>query len=150
MQRSQVDALTDHLKNLVGDKNRLVELLAAVYHTMTYSINLFEVADTTYLLVDKSVEDELQKTLQGYESIRTRDSIMNIMQGQAKYALLPVWILNTTWEGKQYRFAMNGQTGKYTGNMPYDKNGYRKHFILTGLVTAVIVFAALFLFWKFF
>ena len=100
--------------------------------------------------IKKSVEEELQKTLQGFESIRTKASVMNIMQGQAKYALLPVWILNTTWEGKQYRFAMNGQTGKYTGNMPYDKNGYKKHFLLTGIVTAAIVFAALFLFWKFF
>ena len=34
------------------------------------------------------------------------------------YALLPVWILNTRWEGKDFLFAMNGQTGKLVGNLP--------------------------------
>ena len=33
-------------------------------------------------------------------------------------ALLPVWILNTRWEGKDFLFAMNGQTGKLVGNLP--------------------------------
>ena len=26
-----------------------------------------------------------------------------------------MWILNTTWNGQKYTFAMNGQTGKLTG-----------------------------------
>ena len=34
------------------------------------------------------------------------------------YALLPVWILNTKWEDKDFLFAMNGQTGKLVGNLP--------------------------------
>ena len=38
--------------------------------------------------------------------------------GKVQYALLPVWILNTKWEGKDYLFAMNGQTGKLVGNLP--------------------------------
>ena len=99
--------------------------------------------------IKKSVEEELAKTMQGYSSSHATSSNMNILQGQAKYALLPVWILNTTWEGKKYRFAMNGQTGKYTGDMPYDKKAYKKHFLLTGLATAAIVFAVLFLIWFF-
>lgn len=97
--------------------------------------------------IRKSVEDELIGSMKGYTNVHARDVNMNIMQGQAKYALLPVWVLNTTWEGKQYRFAMNGQTGKYTGDLPYDKKAYKGYFFRTAIVTALIVFGALFLFW---
>ena len=37
-----------------------------------------------------------------------------------KYALLPVWLLSTQWKGKNYLFAMNGQTGKLIGDLPID------------------------------
>lgn len=41
-----------------------------------------------------------------------------LKRGKVHYALLPVWILNTKWEGKDFLFAMNGQTGKLVGNLP--------------------------------
>ena len=41
--------------------------------------------------------------------------------GTAQYALYPVWLLNTTWNQKKYTFAMNGQTGKFVGDLPVDK-----------------------------
>ncbi len=99
--------------------------------------------------IKKSVAEELGKTLQGYSAVNATATNMNILQGQAKYALLPVWILNTTWEGKQYRFAMNGQTGKYTGDMPFDKKAYRRTQLFTALGVDAAVFAGFFLFWLF-
>ena len=42
----------------------------------------------------------------------------HLKRGKVHYALLPVWILNTRWEGKDFLFAMNGQTGKLVGNLP--------------------------------
>ena len=41
-----------------------------------------------------------------------------------KYALLPVWLLNTRWKDKDYLFAMNGQTGKLVGDLPVSKAKY--------------------------
>ena len=46
---------------------------------------------------------------------------ININRGAVHYAMLPVWLLNTKWNGKDYLFAMNGQTGKLVGNLPADK-----------------------------
>ena len=40
------------------------------------------------------------------------------MSAQYWYAMYPVWVLNTTWKGEKYTFAMNGQTGKLVGNLP--------------------------------
>ena len=38
-----------------------------------------------------------------------------------RYALLPVWLLATKYEDKNYLFAMNGQTGKLIGDLPVSK-----------------------------
>lgn len=31
---------------------------------------------------------------------------------------MPVWMLNSKWNGKDYLFAMNGQTGKMVDDLP--------------------------------
>ena len=36
------------------------------------------------------------------------------------YALYPVWLLATTWRGRNFTFAMNAQTGKFVGDLPTD------------------------------
>ena len=61
-----------------------------------------------------------------------------------KYAMLPVWYLTTNWNGKQWTFAMNAQTGKFTGDLPID---YAKLGIITG-IGAVIAGILLYLIMK--
>lgn len=68
--------------------------------------------------VDNSVEDELQSSLIGYATVIPTSRQLQIRHSKARYALLPVWILNTQYRGKIYTFAMNGQTGKMTGSFP--------------------------------
>lgn len=36
----------------------------------------------------------------------------------SKYAMLPVWLFNVTYGGKDYQFAVNGETGKIAGKLP--------------------------------
>ncbi|SFD03903.1 hypothetical protein [Ruminococcus albus] len=57
-----------------------------------------------------------------------------------KYAMLPIWYLTTSWEGKQWNFAMNGQTGKFTGDLPIDNT---KLGLITGgsaIAVAVVMY----------
>jgi hypothetical protein len=35
-----------------------------------------------------------------------------------------VWLLNITYKGEKYTYAINGQTGKIVGNLPVDKTKY--------------------------
>ena len=72
---------------------------------------------------------------------------MNLKEGQHKYALYPVWILNTIWNGQSYVFAMNGQSGKFVGDLPVDKAECRRQRIKwTAIISAVLyVFALIFL-----
>ena len=68
--------------------------------------------------VGRSMEDMLQNTFIGYSSVISTSRQLQVRQQGAKYVLLPVWILNTSYNGKTYTFAMNGQTGKMTGELP--------------------------------
>lgn len=97
--------------------------------------------------IKKSTEDAFASTVQGYTSAMPEASSVRLHNGRAKYALYPVWLLNTTWNGQKYTFAMNGQTGKLVGDLPLDKGAYKKWlFGLTGIVGAA-AFAACYLLW---
>lgn len=71
--------------------------------------------------IKKSTEEAFKDTVQGYTTVDSEKSSIQLRNGKAKYALYPVWLLNTTWNGNTYTFAMNGQTGKMVGNLPLDK-----------------------------
>lgn len=87
--------------------------------------------------IKKSAEDAFRSTVNGYASVTAEHSSVQIGNGEAEYALYPVWLLTTTYEGKQYQFAMNGQTGNFVGNMPMDKGAYWKwRLIWTGILGA--------------
>ena len=60
---------------------------------------------------------------------------MQVANGSYKYALYPVWILNVKWNGKNHTFAMNGQTGKFVGNIPTED---KKAKLIGGLGGAAV------------
>jgi DNA-directed RNA polymerase subunit RPC12/RpoP len=89
--------------------------------------------------IKESTENAFSATVTGFDSVKMENSSIRLSNGQAKYALFPVWLLNTSWNGNKYTFAMNGQTGKFVGHLPVDKGAYFKWFIgLTAIATAVL------------
>lgn len=78
--------------------------------------------------IKQSTEDEFRKTVTGYKTVTTENTYINLQNAKAKYALYPVWMLNTKWNDKKYTFAMNGQTGKMVGDLPCDN---KKYWLLT-------------------
>ena len=60
----------------------------------------------------------LKGTVSGYTTCNETSRNIHLKRGKVHYALLPVWLLNTKWEDKDFLFAMNGQTGKLVGNLP--------------------------------
>ena len=97
--------------------------------------------------IRSSAETTLGESLNNFDSHSLEASNVQVMNSASHYALLPVWVLNTTWNGNQYRFAMNGQTGKFIGDLPYDKSLYKKYFFRTAIITALLVFAVCFFIW---
>ena len=70
--------------------------------------------------MQNSVSSELSASITGYNSVSTLSENISIDYTAKHYALLPVWMLHTKWQGKDYLFAMNGQTGKLVGDLPVD------------------------------
>ena len=90
--------------------------------------------------IQASIRQEFAKTVQGYSGFEQERESMNFRGGKTKYALYPVWILNTTWNGNQYTFAMNGQSGKFVGDLPADKAKSWRYFFIAAAVTTVIAY----------
>lgn len=65
-----------------------------------------------------STNDALERTVSGYSTVNTVSSSVKLENGRVRYALYPVWLLNTRYKDENYQFAMNGQTGKFVGNLP--------------------------------
>jgi len=71
--------------------------------------------------IKSSCEETLRETVSGFDTVTTQGSSVYVSNGVAKYALYPVWIMNTSYKGQLLTFAMNGQTGKLVGNVPVSK-----------------------------
>lgn len=104
-----------------------------------YTVNAEDSIDRANYRIKNSTIDAFSSSVRGYDSVQTVNSNISLNNGTAKYALYPVWFLNTTWQNNHYYFAMNGQTGKFVGNLPMDKSLYWKHFIQCFVVSTLII-----------
>ena len=78
--------------------------------------------------IRQSTENAFAQTVRGYTSVVPEHSNIQLSNGTAKYALYPVWLLNTDWNGTKYTFAVNGQTGRIVGDLPMDMSAAVKWF----------------------
>ena len=97
--------------------------------------------------IKQSTEEAFRSTVQGYTSVTTVDSHVNLQNGKARYALYPVWILNTNWNGQKFTFGINGQTGKVAGDLPMDKGKFWTWLVGVSGAVAAAVFAVNYLLW---
>lgn len=93
--------------------------------------------------IKKSTEDAFRSTVHGYATVSSEQCSVRVGSGKTRYVLYPVWILNTTWQDKKYTFAMNGQTGKFVGDLPVDKGLYVKYLLGGAAIFSLITFALL-------
>ena len=97
--------------------------------------------------IKRSTEEAFRRTVTGYDTVITENSGVSFSGGVTKYALFPVWLLTTNWNGEKYTFAMNGQTGKFVGDLPMDKGAFRRWFFSVFAIAGAAAFALQFLFW---
>ena len=105
---------------------------------------------------DVSVEDSIQRanerirqsaqqtigaTVKGYSTVVPESSSIQLINGMHHYALYPVWLLNTSWNGQNYTFVMNGQTGKFVGDLPMDMSAFVRWFVVIAVIISLVIFA---------
>lgn len=83
--------------------------------------------------IQNSAELSFRATIQGYQNVSMARNSIRIRNARYWYTLYPVWLLNTTWNGQKYIFAMNGQTGKMVGDLPMDKKEFWKYTAAWGI-----------------
>lgn len=90
--------------------------------------------------IKTSTENAFAQTVVGYNTVIPQTSSVRLHNSKVHYALLPVWILNTKYHGKEYMFAMNGQTGKFVGNLPVNWGAFWGWLLGIAAAVAVVAF----------
>lgn len=94
--------------------------------------------------IKKSTEAAFAGTVKGYHSVSVQSSSVHLKSGGARYALLPVWLLGTNWNGKRYMYAINGQTGQLAGDdLPVGRGAYWRWFFVFAAVYTPLIFTLL-------
>lgn len=68
--------------------------------------------------IENSTTQLFTSTVTNYATVVPERKNITLNHGEIKYALFPVWMLNAKYKDKVYTFAMNGQTGKFIGELP--------------------------------
>ena len=112
-----------------------------------YDVSVQDCADRADSRCETSAVELMEQDARGdYTSCTVESQNVTLHRGKVHYALMPVWLLSTKWNGKSFLFAMNGQTGKLVGDLPLDKGLYWKHFAaITGLCMLGVMAAGLLL-----
>lgn len=130
--KDAVDFQTAYLSGFLADK---------------YDVDSKQSIERANQRIKRSTEEVFASTVRGYTSVVTEHSGVQLQNGKAKYALYPVWLLNTDWNGKKYTFAMNGQTGKLVGDLPVDKAAYRRWLLGITAAASAVAFGISYLLW---
>ena len=114
-----------------------------------YDVGMEESSSRADERAEQTARDAMRARCLGYETVMEAGGQVLLHRGKVHYALLPVWMLSTKWNGQNFLFTMNGQTGKLIGNLPVDKGKYWRYFgiatlIATAAVTAILTFLNLF------
>lgn len=94
----------------------------AGYLADKYDVPAEEMAPRADELVTNTALAQMDDTVTGYTSCNREDGFVSKDENTVSYALAPVWILSTTYNGTPYTFIMNAQSGKFVGSLPVDKN----------------------------
>ena len=106
-----------------------------------YDVSVEDCHERADTRCEGSLVAALGDTVTGYDSCVPVSHDVKLRRGKVHYALLPVWLLSTKWQGKNYLFAMNGQTGKLVGDLPTSAGKFWGTFaaisaVLTALISA--------------
>ena len=111
-----------------------------------YDVTVEESHDRADGRCSASLEGALRRTTTQYDSCVPLRQDIRLRRGKVHYALLPVWMLHTKWNGKDFLFAMNGQTGKLVGDLPTDMGKFWGIFAAIAAPVTAIAAAILMLF----
>ena len=116
------------------------------YYADRYDVTAEQSVERANSRIKQTTLEAISSTVSGYGMITQESSSVQLQNAKAKYALFPVWLLTTSYQGKQYQFAMNGQTGSFVGDMPVGKQEYWKWHLIYTAICGGFIWLLIFLF----
>lgn len=92
--------------------------------------------------VEAAAVNVLRADISGYTTVRVKRKVVRMLGTDWHYMTLPVWFMNYRHGGKNYNFAINGQTGKVAGIYPVSGP---KLAVFMALMAAIVGVAGYFL-----
>lgn len=116
------DLLMDSIEPFdISDSQNFSTYYIAGHPAERYDVPFEDCINDAIKRMEQTTYDELNETLKGYEEKKPTKEELTLTEGKVKYALYPVWCLNTTYRKKKYSFIMNGQTGVMSSDkLPVD------------------------------
>ena len=71
------------------------------------------------------------------DNIHVVNEDAEVSSTEISYALYPIWTMKASWQGKTYNYAMNGETGRLTGDIPADRKRMLGISLIFGIVCAL-------------
>ena len=103
-----------------------------------YTIGLDNGFEMARAKMDRVIRSDIRRDIGGDQQ-RIQNYHTQYYNTTWKNALFPLWITHFTYKGKEYHYAINGQTGRITGERPYS---YWKIAMLVLGVLVLLMLAA--------
>ncbi|MBR6187246.1 MAG: hypothetical protein IKQ41_13435 [Clostridia bacterium] len=107
-----------------GDAQPFSSAYLSGYQAQRYDVDQETCQPRANDRIRESVKSYLRSSVSGYASVVPDGVQIQLQNSQVSQVLFPVWMLNTRWREKTYTFAMNGQTGRFIGDLPVDKGKF--------------------------
>ena len=113
------DVLMDAIEPFPYDKMKPFSMqYLSGFMAQKYDVPYEQAYPRVYKRVEENSVKLLRASMTGYTSVVVTEHHVALQNVQHSYALLPVWFMNYHYCGKDYAFAMNGQTGVQSGTPP--------------------------------
>lgn len=142
--RRMADDLMDSLEPFDLDKRVKFDMgYLAGYLADRYDVTAEENEPRVNKRMEMTIRDSVRDSIK--EAATPRGGDIRIFDGMAYYAMVPVWLMTVRFKDDVYHYAVNGQTGKTIGEIPYDSRAFvkylLKHFGIYSAIAIPLIFA---------
>lgn len=107
------------------------------YLSERYNYTADEMKNRVEKRANQYITDIARGTINGYGSVSVLSNDISMKETSDEYALFPVWMLNCRYNGKDFQFMLNGQTGKIVAKRPI--SAARALAVGTGVFVAALL-----------
>ncbi|SDA23066.1 hypothetical protein SAMN02910447_02276 [Ruminococcus sp. YE71] len=100
-----------------------------------------EDADKCFPRAQERIENTTRQELEDsakYDTVDVKNYQKQTTIEKTEYAMFPTWLLYTTYNDEKFFFAMNGQTGKFIGNLPISKPKLILYSLIGGIGGSIL------------